>query len=81
MVRNALIAAGNSGDLKLMAPIVALLDDREPSVRSAAIWSLAQVDQDRYRHERSDRLPLERDDAVIAEWMLAWPAHAIDGAP
>ncbi len=44
MVRNALIAAGNSGDTALIAPVKALLDDDDAVVREAAGWALDQLE-------------------------------------
>ncbi|MEJ6593633.1 tRNA epoxyqueuosine(34) reductase QueG [Parasphingorhabdus sp.] len=43
MVRNALIAAGNSGDAALIAPVQALLDDGDEVIREAAGWALDQL--------------------------------------
>jgi epoxyqueuosine reductase len=43
MVRNALIAAGNSGAGALVAPVAALLDDGDPVVAEAAAWALARL--------------------------------------
>lgn len=43
MVRNALIAAGNSGDAALIAPVRALLQDGNEVVREAAGWALDQL--------------------------------------
>ncbi len=43
MVRNALIAAGNSGDAALIAPAKALLEDADEVVREAAGWALDQL--------------------------------------
>jgi epoxyqueuosine reductase len=43
MVRNALIAAGNSGDGALVAPVSALLADADPVVAEAAAWALARL--------------------------------------
>jgi epoxyqueuosine reductase len=43
MVRNALIAAGNSGDADLMVPVEALLDDDDATIRDAAGWALDQL--------------------------------------
>ena len=43
MVRNALIAAGNSGDAALITPVQALLDDGNDVVREAAGWALDQL--------------------------------------
>jgi epoxyqueuosine reductase len=43
MVRNAAIAAGNSEDLGLIAPLTALLDDASETVSEAASWALAEL--------------------------------------
>jgi epoxyqueuosine reductase len=43
MVRNCLIAAGNSGDGALIGPVETLLDDPDPVVRDAAEWALARL--------------------------------------
>ena len=43
MVRNCLIAAGNSGSAALAEPVRALLDDPDPVVREAAQWALARL--------------------------------------
>jgi epoxyqueuosine reductase len=40
MVRNAAIAAGNSGDPALLPALSALLDDPSPVVRDAAGWAI-----------------------------------------
>ena len=40
-VRNCLIAAGNSGNPELEAPVRALLDDSDPVVSEAASWALS----------------------------------------
>jgi epoxyqueuosine reductase len=42
-VRNCLIAAGNSGNVALEAPVRALLDDPDPVVAEAAEWALAKI--------------------------------------
>ena len=42
-VRNCLYAAGNSGDVGLVAPVRALLDDPDPVVAEAARWALEQL--------------------------------------
>ena len=43
MVRNCLTAAGNSGDLTLLRPVAALLDDPDAVVREAAEWAFARL--------------------------------------
>ncbi|WP_404337078.1 tRNA epoxyqueuosine(34) reductase QueG [Sphingomonas sp. MMS12-HWE2-04] len=43
MVRNCLIAAGNSGSAALLGPVRALLDDPDDAVRDAAAWAIARL--------------------------------------
>ena len=43
MVRNCLIAAGNSGSAALAEPVRALLDDPDETVREAAAWALERL--------------------------------------
>lgn len=43
MVRNAAMAAGNSGDGALAGPLTALLEDEDPVVAEAAEWALQQI--------------------------------------
>lgn len=43
MVRNALIAAGNSGDHELEKPIAALLNDQDEVIRETAQWALNEL--------------------------------------
>jgi epoxyqueuosine reductase len=43
MVRNAAIAAGNSGDGRLISPLQALAADSDPVVREAADWALSRL--------------------------------------
>ena len=70
MVRNALIAAGNSGEAGLVAPVAALLDDRAAIVRGAAIWALGRLDPAALAAARG-RIAAEDDPAVLAEWAAA----------
>ena len=44
-IRNCLIAAGNSGDSRLSAPVAALLSDPDPVVAEAARWALARLNE------------------------------------
>ncbi len=68
MTRNALIAAGNSGEPALLASVAALLDDPAPVVRGAAVWALGRLDPARWQAERSARIAAEADSVVLAEW-------------
>ena len=43
MIRNCLIAAGNSGDAALAASVRKHLDDSDPVIAEAAQWALAQL--------------------------------------
>jgi epoxyqueuosine reductase len=43
MVRNAAIAAGNSGDVRFRAQLTALTADESPMVAEAAAWALAEL--------------------------------------
>jgi len=68
MVRNALIAAGNSGDQALVELVVKLLADESPVVRGAAIWALRRLDFARCHSEHARIATLEHDRTVVAEW-------------
>ena len=72
-VRNAAIAAGNSGDKGLTKPLVHLLDDASPLVRGAAIWALAQLDENQFSAEKRARLKFESDESVLLEWDVSAP--------
>ncbi len=69
IVRNALIAAGNSGDVALLPVVRGLLDDASPLVRAMAVWALRRL----AGAEEVDRLcschlDKEADAGVLAEW-------------
>jgi epoxyqueuosine reductase len=68
MVRNALIAAGNSGDARFVARVTALLDDPAPVVRGAAAWALSRLDPAAWADARVARIAVEEDPDVQAEW-------------
>ncbi len=75
MVRNAAVAAGNSGNRDLVAALLPLLDDEAPTVRGAAIWALEQLDQERFAAERDARLADEIDEHVRCEWQGQCPVE------
>ena len=67
-VRNVAIAIGNSGEPRLTASLLPLLQDAAPVVRGAAIWALARLDPARFAEEKARRRGAEHDRTVIAEW-------------
>lgn len=69
-VRNAAIAAGNSGEVALVEPLIALLNDASPLVRGAAIWALAELDRQRFLAEKRLRFEFESEETVRLEWAL-----------
>lgn len=72
VTRNALIAAGNSGDAQLLTQIGALLDDPNPTVRGVAVWAYSQLAQhDQFNRVYTQYLPDEPDQSVITEWQTA----------
>jgi len=73
MVRNCLIAAGNSAAAGLVETVVRLLDDPAPVVRGAAVWALGRLDVGRWREERSVRAAGEDHEIVQAEWFADPP--------
>ncbi len=69
VIRNALIAAGNSGDTSLLDIIVDRLGDASPLVRAMAVWALAQLcDRTDVAKLRKRHAPREQDAYVAAEW-------------
>jgi epoxyqueuosine reductase len=69
VVRNALIAAGNSGDVSLVPALERLLDDASPLVRAMAVWALRRLlAGEAWQRLKSARTPAERDRDVLREW-------------
>lgn len=69
VVRNALIAAGNSGNGVYARAVEALLEDSSPLVRAMAVWALARlVPSGQFAHMRERALGTETDGTVRAEW-------------
>lgn len=72
MMRNILIAAGNSGQRALLPQIIRHLTDPSPLVRAMAVWAYAQIEEasaikSRYDTNAQD----EQDQDVRNEWQLA----------
>ncbi len=69
VVRNALIAAGNSGDATLLNQVEPLLLDASALIRAMAVWALSQLaSAGRFRHKRDASMAHETDADVRAEW-------------
>ena len=69
VVRNALIAAGNSGDATFVPLVCRLLDDASPLVRAMAVWALHELlDVNTFQALRQDRASFETDPDVASEW-------------
>jgi len=75
MVRNALIAAGNSSNSCYIPAVIALLDDPAVMVRCAAIWALSELDKPRFHAEQQRRASQENDPIVQAEWREVCPVE------
>ncbi|KAF0137106.1 MAG: (Fe-S)-binding protein [Rhodospirillaceae bacterium] len=71
LVRNVLLAIGNSGRPELAAVAQARLTDVSALVRGAAVWALSRLlDPARFAALRNQCLPLEQNGTVQAEWMM-----------
>jgi epoxyqueuosine reductase len=80
MVRNAAVAAGNSGDPALVKSLARLLDDPAPMVRGAAVWALGRLDPERFTAERW-RAAEEEDEEVRGEWLHPQSSPVGGGGP
>ena len=69
VVRNSLVAAGNSGNKDLVPLVAERLKDASPLVRGMAVWALAQLtDREEFSTLRVKHLPREADVDVRGEW-------------
>lgn len=69
LLRNVLIAIGNSGDPTLIErSVIPHLEDTDPVVRGAAIWALSRLDLARFETEKAARSGHETDAGVRVEW-------------
>ncbi|MCC0031665.1 MAG: tRNA epoxyqueuosine(34) reductase QueG [Brucellaceae bacterium] len=69
-IRNALIAAGNSGNASLRVPVEGLLADASPLVRGAAVWALHRLGAD-MAVLTAQHAACETDGDVLDEWTRA----------
>ena len=77
LVRNACVAAGNSGDPGLIPALLPLLGDGDPLVRSHAAWALGRLGGQTATSSLRRSLAMEMDAAVREEVAAALE----DGAP
>ncbi|HEX6103886.1 MAG TPA: tRNA epoxyqueuosine(34) reductase QueG [Alphaproteobacteria bacterium] len=76
-VRNVAIALGNSGAPEAVQPVLRLLEDASPLVRGAAVWAAARLmAPGAFAALAAERLPVEADEDVRAEWREALDAPA-----
>jgi len=69
VLRNVLIAIGNSGDAALVASATPHLEDADPVVRGAAVWALRRLlDPAQFSRLREARAAHEVDPGVREEW-------------
>jgi len=70
LVRNVLIAIGNSGRAELAAVAVRLLDDPAAPVRAMAVWAVRRLlPAAEAQALAAERLAVEDDEQVRAEWL------------
>jgi epoxyqueuosine reductase len=70
LIRNVLIALGNSGEPRGAAIVRKLLDDESPLVRGMAIWALARLDSACFSASAATRAADEPEPMVSNEWRL-----------
>ncbi len=82
LVRNVLVAIGNSGDPDFLPLVRARLDDHAGVVRAMAVWALARVASAETLHaEAAARRPVEADGDVLAEWAAELDTPQPDSPP
>ncbi|MCZ4090647.1 tRNA epoxyqueuosine(34) reductase QueG [Sinorhizobium psoraleae] len=70
-VRNALIAAGNSGEKSLIPHCKALASDASPAVRAMAVWALSRLMPRNELSAFARECGPETDNDVLSEWQMA----------
>ena len=74
LLRNAAVAAGNSGSPELVPDLLqALQSDPDPSVRSHSAWALGKIGTSATIHGLRETLSSEQDPAVLQEIRQAIP--------
>ena len=72
LLRNAAIAAGNSGDVTLIPSLIACLADDEPLIRGSSAWALGQLGGKDAQAALERRRKVETDSVVLSEIDRAW---------
>ena len=67
MLRNIMIAIGNSADKRLLPHVTEALHDDEPVVRASAVWAYGQISTDDITEELNKMLIDENDQFVREE--------------
>ena len=71
LVRNACVAAGNSGDAALVPALIALLADPEPLARGHAAWALRRIGGRAAEHALAQASAVEADPWVREEMIIS----------
>jgi epoxyqueuosine reductase len=67
LLRNIVVAMGNSGKPEYESALLSMLEDEDPLVRSHAAWALWRVGGERVRGVLESHLEKEKDDTVAGE--------------
>lgn len=71
-LRNILIAAGNSEDIRLVGCVETHLESAEPVVRGASVWALSRLmPSTEFTRLAQQYLPKEKEQAIREEWSIA----------
>ena len=70
LLRNVLVAIGNSGDDGFEQQVIALLNDDEPIVRKHAVWALYKITGLKHEERFSGMYDSEQDEGVLEELRL-----------
>ena len=77
VLRNVMIAIGNSGQKALIPVVEARLDDLSPLVRGMAVWALSRLmPKEAFFALAESRLRTEMDGSVRDEWAQALKEQA-----
>ncbi|MGY9054577.1 MAG: tRNA epoxyqueuosine(34) reductase QueG [Alphaproteobacteria bacterium] len=80
LLRNVLIAMGNSGQTGLAEHAKPHLTDPSPVVRAMAVWALARlVDHLRFEALADQHITTEEDPEVAQEWQAGLASFAVSG--